>query len=61
MSESFWDGGENREAERLPEADCVFVGLDHSVELHRRVPIISSDFEDAVGQGTSHIPADSGR
>jgi len=61
MSESFWDGGENREAERLPQADCVLVGLHDSVELHRRVPILRSDFKDALGQGTSDTPASCGR
>jgi hypothetical protein len=57
MSESFWDGGENREAERLPQADCVLVGFDDSVELHRRVPIRRRHFEDTLGQGTSYSPA----
>jgi hypothetical protein len=61
MSESFRDGGENREAERLPQPDCVLVGLDNSVELHRRVPIIRRDFEDPLGEGTSDTPSGCGR
>ena len=40
------------------QADCVLIGLDDSVELHRRVPILRRDFEDAAGQGTSDtLPA----
>src|SRR5215207_3661533 len=57
MFESLRDGGENPEAERLPQADGVLVGLDNSVELHRRVSILSRDFEDALGQGTSDTSA----
>jgi hypothetical protein len=49
MSEGFRDGGENREAERLPQPNCVLIGLHYSVELHRRIPILRRDFEDAVG------------
>ena len=57
MSEGFRGGGENGEAERLPQADYVLVGLDDSVELHRRVPIRRRDFGNAAGQGTSDTPA----
>ena len=39
MLERFWNGGENRETERLPQTYCVLVGLDDSIELHCRVAI----------------------
>ena len=61
MFESFRDGGENREAKRLPQADCVLVGLSDSVELHSRVPILRRDFENAMGKGTPETPAGCGR
>ena len=61
MSEGFRHGSENGEAERLPKPDCVLVGLHDSVELHRRVPFLRRDFEDAVGQGTADTSAGCGR
>jgi hypothetical protein len=61
MSERFRDGGENGEAERLPQANCVLIGFHDSVELHRRIPILGCNFEDAAGQGTSNTPAGCGR
>jgi hypothetical protein len=61
MSECFWDGRENPEAERLPQADRMLVRFDDSVELYRRVPILRRDYEYAVGQGRSDAPAGCGR
>jgi hypothetical protein len=49
MSESCRHGGKNREAERLPEANCMLIGLHNSVELHRCIPILRCDFEYAAG------------
>jgi hypothetical protein len=56
MLERFRNGGENRETERLPQTYCVLVGLDDSIELHRRVAILRRDFEAALSQGTSNTP-----
>ena len=60
MSKRFRHGGQNREAERLPQPNCVLVGLHDSVELHRRVPFLRCDFEDMVGQGASNTSAGCG-
>lgn len=57
MSEGLRDGGENLEAERLPQPDCVLVGLHDRVELHRRVSIFRRNLKDALRQGTSDAPA----
>ncbi len=57
MLERFRNGGENRETERLPQPYCVLVGLDDSIELHRRVAIVRRDFEEALSKGTSNTPA----
>jgi hypothetical protein len=54
MLEPFRNGGENRESERLPQTYCVLVGLDDSIELHRRVAVLRRDLEDALSQGTSN-------
>jgi hypothetical protein len=56
MSECFWDGRENPEAERLPQADRVLVRFDDSVELYRRVPILRRDYEYA-GARPMPLPA----
>jgi hypothetical protein len=60
MSERFRHGGQNGEAERLPQPNCGLVGLHDSVELHRRVPFLRCDFEDVVGQGASDASAGCG-
>jgi hypothetical protein len=40
-------------AERLPQANCVLICLHDTVELHRRIPILRRNFEDAGGVGDS--------
>ena len=40
--------GEDRESERLPQANRVDVRLDDSVELHRDVAILRRDFQYAI-------------
>src|SRR4029453_12178355 len=44
----------------MPQGYGVPNGLYGSVELHRRIPILRCDFEDAVGQGTSDTSASGG-
>ena len=61
MLERFGNGGENRETERLPQPYCVLVGLDDSIELHRRVAIVRRDFEEALSKGTANTPGRSRR
>ena len=46
-------GAGGRRAERLLEADCVLIGLETALRLHRRVLILRGDPEDAMDQANT--------
>src|SRR4051794_40812523 len=59
--EGFRDGGEDLEAERLPEVYRRGVGLDHGVELHPVVALAARPVEDVRAEGAAGAVAVVGR
>ena len=49
--EGVWDGGENLEAQRLPEMHSRVVGLDYRVELDAPLAAGPGPIEDVSAQG----------
>jgi hypothetical protein len=61
VEKRLWHGGQDLEAEGLPQLDRRCIGLDHRVELHRPVTVCACPVKDMTAKSPSCAEAAAGR